>query len=550
MSSPFKFLDAYTKEDKDIFFGRSVDIKALFEKIHNGRLLLVYGASGTGKTSLIQCGLANEFQDTDWFPMLIRRNKNILKATVKKIKEKAITSIEDFPLSTKESIIKGFESLYLDFYKPIFLIYDQFEELFISGNDDEILSFFTLLRDILDSNLQIKVILIVREEYLAHLTNMEYVLPELFENRHRVETMSAVNISDVIVSSCETFGISLENKNTSSLIYNKLVGEQGMVALTHLQVFLDRLYKLACKNNPQNIIFSNELISNIGKLEDVLATFLSEQIGLLNTPKHGWQVLKLFITEKGTKKSIPIQEIKGLLDKENIDLALGLSIIKQLAENRVLKRIANNNSYEFSHDSLAKRVFDRLSNKEKTLLEIKQFINQEYTNYKTRNALLSKEDLNYVSPYLKEIEVSNEQKILLEKSRKELNRKKRIFIITTILIISTLSLLTAYSISKSNQLKETLIKVSETNIALEKTLEKLKLEESQKLKAETAKKNIEAKNLMNYVQKLLKNAEESNDKEMYQLSIEKAIDTLKKYPNNIKIQNKLKDIISKYPIDD
>ena len=77
MKSPFKFLDSFTKEDKEIFFGRDAETEELYQKIFESKLLLVYGVSGTGKSSLIQCGLANKFQDSDWFPINIRRGGNI-----------------------------------------------------------------------------------------------------------------------------------------------------------------------------------------------------------------------------------------------------------------------------------------------------------------------------------------------------------------------------------------------------------------------------------------------------------------------------------------
>ena len=536
MTSPFKFLDAYTKKDKDIFFGRSLDVKSLFEKIHNGRLLLVYGASGTGKTSLIQCGLANEFQDTDWFPLIIRRNQNIHKATLQSIIEKVITPIDNPKDISKENLISSFDSLYLDFYKPIFLIYDQFEELFISGKDDEILSFFELLNDILNSDIQIKVILVIREEYLAQLTNMEYVVPELFKNRYRIEPMSMVNITEVIVNSCKKFNIELENKVTPKLIYEKLIGENGRVALTHLQVFLDRLYKQTHEKDSQKILFSNDLIVNIGKLEDVLATFLSEQVGALYNPKLGWQILKLFITEKGTKRSIPQEELNILLKKEGIVINDGLEITKQLLENRVIRLIGTNNSYEFSHDSLAKRVFDRLSIKEKSLLEIKQFLNQEYSNYKTRNVLLSKEDLDYVNPYLDDLEIEEEKRVLIDKSKKELNRKKRTSFIVTTVVIVLLSFLSVYSLIQSrisNQARQD----------TEQALKDLTTKEKEKEKAEADKVLIQVNDLIERAQKLL------NDKDTETQGknrINDAIKRLEEYPNNPELVKKLKQIKADY----
>ena len=73
---PFRFLDAYTKEDEDIFFGREDETDELYARIFLSNMLLVYGVSGSGKTSLIQCGLANKIKSTDWLPICVRRNKN------------------------------------------------------------------------------------------------------------------------------------------------------------------------------------------------------------------------------------------------------------------------------------------------------------------------------------------------------------------------------------------------------------------------------------------------------------------------------------------
>ena len=74
---PFKFLDSYTQSDTDMFFGRDEEILALYEMVFQNNILLVYGASGTGKTSLIQCGLAGRFKSYDWLALMIRRGTNI-----------------------------------------------------------------------------------------------------------------------------------------------------------------------------------------------------------------------------------------------------------------------------------------------------------------------------------------------------------------------------------------------------------------------------------------------------------------------------------------
>ena len=75
--SPFKFLDSYSKDDRDIFFGRDKEIEELHSRVFESKILIVYGISGTGKSSLINCGLANKFNDSDWLPISIRRGINV-----------------------------------------------------------------------------------------------------------------------------------------------------------------------------------------------------------------------------------------------------------------------------------------------------------------------------------------------------------------------------------------------------------------------------------------------------------------------------------------
>ena len=145
---PFKFLDAYTAEDKDIFFGREEEVKQLYQMIYQSDILLLYGASGTGKTSLIQCGLASRFQQHDWLEAFIRRNKNLNESLQKALialggEKKQANELGDLDwlndlmegetttttattnLSTTQQYIKN---IYLKHFRPIYLIFDQFEE--------------------------------------------------------------------------------------------------------------------------------------------------------------------------------------------------------------------------------------------------------------------------------------------------------------------------------------------------------------------------------------------------------------------------------------
>jgi len=119
MKSPFKFLDSFTKEDREIFFGREKEIEELYRRVFRSKIMLVYGVSGTGKSSLINCGLANKFRDEDWLPLNIRRGKNILESMYASIVAASLTPKSEYS-ATEIQFKKYVKSLYLDHYKPIF----------------------------------------------------------------------------------------------------------------------------------------------------------------------------------------------------------------------------------------------------------------------------------------------------------------------------------------------------------------------------------------------------------------------------------------------
>jgi len=314
MKSPFKFLDAYSKEDKEIFFGREKETKEIFEKLFKGNLLLIYGASGTGKTSILNCGIANKFQESDWFPVNIRRRNNILESVRKEIDKLALTTI---PPET--NLPEAFNSLYLDFFKPIYAIFDQFEELFISGSPEERNNFLSFLADLLNRGYNIKIIIIIREEYLAYFSDFEERIPNFFDNRYRVEHMTPTKAEEVIIKTCNNFDIKIEEpkKVSKEIIKNISSADAYRVELTYLQVYLDRLFQQYVTHNQPPVVFTLTLLDEVGDIKDVLSVFLEEQIAKVEEPEVAWTILKAFITSGGTKKTTSIESIKKYLEENN-----------------------------------------------------------------------------------------------------------------------------------------------------------------------------------------------------------------------------------------
>jgi GTPase SAR1 family protein len=347
MKSPFKFLDAYTEEDSEIFFGRDIEIEEFYDRVFETNLILLYGASGTGKTSLIRCGLANKFESTDWHPMYVRREGNIVETLHREIDKIALTKIKG------KSIAEKVKSLYLDYFKPIYLIFDQFEELFILGTREEQIEFFEEMKKLLDEGLQCKVVISMREEYIAYLSDYELVIPALFDNRQRIEKMSVLQIQEVITGTMDVFDIKLEpTEAVLDLVVSKLRDPKQGIELSSLQVYLDSVYRKAIETKSKvngELVFTPELIKKTGKFEDVLSGFLGEQVALIDaeliakgSKVVGIPKLVLFtlVTEEGTKKTMETETLyEQLAKRKNISAAEIEYCIQRFQDLRIIQEV-------------------------------------------------------------------------------------------------------------------------------------------------------------------------------------------------------------------
>lgn len=321
--SRFKYLDAYQKEDFDHFFGRNREIARLYNAVNASNLILLYGASGTGKTSLVNCGLANKFYDTDWLPVFVRREQDLLDSIQKefnRLMKEAGNDIELKGLNLNNQV----EKIYGVFFRTIYLIFDQFEELYILGKEKERHDFYQKIRALLKAKLPCKVLLIIREEYLAYLSDFEKVVPALFDNRIRVEKMNNQNLYRVIKGIARHTKILIkEPAQTIPAIIKNITDTKDGVELGHLQIYLERLSwkdderRLESRTNRQTQ-FDPELVGKKLQLANVISDFVSEQIRIVRNEliQLGWyveglelEVLFALVTDEGTNRVLSEENI-------------------------------------------------------------------------------------------------------------------------------------------------------------------------------------------------------------------------------------------------
>jgi len=393
MNSPFKFLDAYDARDKDIFFGREEEIDQLYKLVFQSRLLLVYGQSGTGKTSLVQCGLTKKFSPTNWLPLTVRRGDDIGAALGQTLSAAAIT-----PIAPGTPVVDAIRSVFLDHLRPVFLIFDQFEELYVLGSKAEQEAFYAAIKQVLEADVSCRIIVLLREEYLAALDPFERAVPALFDKRLRVEVMTNSNVEKVILGTCAAHGIALEHgADTARLIIDQLDDKRVGVQLAYLQVYLDHLYRVAAKGSGP-ITFTDAAIAEAGKLGDVMAGFLDEQERAIETalgaqvPPGGIaRLLEEFVSADGTKQPSTYDQVLARIPSARPWLQ---GAIELLQSSRLLRSVDGH--YELAHDALAGRIAERRSGERKQLLMVEKLVQNRVAEFDQTKTLLNAEELALV----------------------------------------------------------------------------------------------------------------------------------------------------------
>ncbi len=440
VDSPFKFLAPYESKDKDSYWGREEEIESLYDMLFASNSIFIYGPSGTGKTSLVQCGLWKKFSSPDWIPLLIRRGENFNESLTNELNK--ILKV-DPNISTEDHIIQ----IYNTYYRTVYLIFDQFEEVFTLAKKDEkgkvilneknkseeISQLFQLFKRLRKKALPCKIILLMREEFLGQLYKYEEDLPDLFDFRLRVEPMNASKLNETIHGTFNYFNVKCEQLNTIS---GKLMEGGATGQLAYLQVYLDRLWKTAyAEQKPKTegkefpeISITPAIIDEVKNISDVLEQYLEEQEKKIANSLHSEvakvrEILDLFVTDNGTKQPI-------LINAERLSTSFAIECLEKLQAARLVYK--GEKYYELSHDALAGILNSKRTGEQRLIKNLSFNLRTNYDLYVNQNGgYLNEENVSLMDKYLEpikdELNINTDVAPLLnylDKSR-ETNTEKR-----------------------------------------------------------------------------------------------------------------------------
>ena len=330
-TSPYVDLEGHKEEHARIFFGRNGEIRQLYDWAMQPTahpILLFYGQSGAGKSSLLRAGLLPRLGDC---AKVVRRGTDL--------KEDLEHAIEARAGDVAGWMGAGATSL---------IVLDQVEEAITLGKREEMAHFVARLQEIFAERApesKARLILSFRKEYLAEIANLlEQALPgvatELFLERLDKESIERVVLGPVRSQAAREKYRLRAGAAFARFVADTLDDGRGPVA-TVLQIVLRRMWEEARQrvggNEAAEIEYSEELYREvIGK--QPLQQFLDEQMKWLR--ENGWSaevdggleldLLREHTTEFVTSRPRAREELNAAYAKKTRDLALLLEHNKKL----------------------------------------------------------------------------------------------------------------------------------------------------------------------------------------------------------------------------
>jgi HEAT repeat protein len=406
-SEPYKFLQWFGADDRAIFHGRDDEIEMLSGLVITHQVSVLYGESGTGKTSLVRAGLIPRLRDESFITAYVRLLSDPHQNTYD-----ALVSALNIDMPEAENFL---DLLYrrLPENRPLLIVFDQFEEFFIRQGIETRRNFNNDLHFAIKRNKDIHVLFVLRSDYLGKLDEIEQeIRQDPLRYRMRLHNLGLGGASLAISRPAEDFKITIESALLDILL-NDL--EQGGIAPSQLQIVCFVLWRDWLQQGKPEMGFTLSSYNRLGTTHGILTDYLENVIRELNkdeirkATKIGLDsdaaqsaaraVLKAMITSEQTKLAISAKEINRaeILLRLKISPADVEALISYLQNRRIIRYLPDNQSYELAHEVLIKHVWEWVSEEEKRILDLQDMLARAVSDYQKYNILLSVERISILA---------------------------------------------------------------------------------------------------------------------------------------------------------
>ncbi|HEX6522007.1 MAG TPA: hypothetical protein VF070_18675 [Streptosporangiaceae bacterium] len=218
--APYRGLASYGSEHARLFFGRKALTRDVLGRLEERRFLAVFGASGSGKSSLLRAGVLaavsrGDLRATrDWTTILLTPGEQPVTALADRIAALAAISAEALreQLLTEPAVLHTSLVAALPTGAELLLVVDQFEELFSVCSDPRQRDCFVraLLAAVTGDDARTRVVLGVRADFYAHCASWPSLVTALRDAQILVGPVDQDQMRDIIVKPAEQAGKTVE----------------------------------------------------------------------------------------------------------------------------------------------------------------------------------------------------------------------------------------------------------------------------------------------------------------------------------------------------
>ena len=240
----FQGLSPFQEEDRRRFFGREQETGALLRMVtkQGFRFGVLYGESGSGKTSLITAGLSPALSATAFGLIVCRSYKDPLDSIIETCRKRSQLEPRDGeqPEEYIARVVRGLDGA----ARGLIIVCDQFEEFFVNfkkrSEREPFLSFVERCHRA--DNLPVRFLFCVRSDFLHHfISAFDKRIPEplLGDKRYGLRTFEEEQAEEVIEKTAARYGLPLQHE-LCRLVARELAAN-GAVLPSELQVIGSQL---------------------------------------------------------------------------------------------------------------------------------------------------------------------------------------------------------------------------------------------------------------------------------------------------------------------
>ena len=238
---PWLGLASFTEETRGYFYGREQEVSELTRRVQRKLLTVLFGQSGLGKTSILNAGVVPQLRKEHYCPVYVRVDYSAAAPTpAEQIKQAVFRTTGVAGRWTRPGAAEQGESLWEFLHhredelrdaegQPVIplLIFDQFEEIFTLAQADDsgrerAARFIAELADLVENRppkslearidaddslaerfdfarADYRVLIALREDYLAHLESLKVSMPSITQNRMRLARMTGEQALEAVL---------------------------------------------------------------------------------------------------------------------------------------------------------------------------------------------------------------------------------------------------------------------------------------------------------------------------------------------------------------